>query len=156
MTNIEKILCDYNRHEYEKIFYWLFDENIHAKPHISLREHTADTVENGNVLHRLGYIDDNTHEFLLTAALFHDSGKANDKFQKRLRSAEQGQRKDFDPAEEIPHQIISAAHWCGIVEYLKHLGVTFADDAVNMIFYAIWKHHARQRCSPMTQISHVP
>lgn len=132
MFDAEKIIAGDDR------FNWYFDDTLLAKTDRTLKEHTDDTLGNGKILFDLGYIDGKTAELLALALFFHDSGKANGRFQARITVKKDGSFKKFNPAEELPHQIISAAHWLAVAE--KYLA---AKEEINRVFYAIWQHHPR-------------
>lgn len=74
-----------------------------AKPNKSIRQHTDELIENLNFLKKLGYIKDE-YIFNLTkiACEYHDFGKANREFQKRIKYGTK-----FDTEKEVAHNILS-------------------------------------------------
>ncbi len=74
-----------------------------AKPEKTIRQHTDELLENLNILHSLDYIK-NKHVYELTkkACEYHDYGKANREFQKRIKNGTK-----FDENTEIAHNVLS-------------------------------------------------
>lgn len=74
-----------------------------AKPDKTLREHTDDLVHNLDILKELSYIkDDHLYELTKLSCEYHDYGKVNRKFQKRIIKGTK-----FNENEEISHNILS-------------------------------------------------
>lgn len=69
----------------------------------TIRQHTDDLIKNAKILLSLGYINKNEYNILEKACEYHDYGKINEDFQKRLK----GNLK-FDENTEIPHNVLSA------------------------------------------------
>lgn len=78
-------------------------EKCLAKEDMTIREHTDELLEAAEVLKNLNYIKDNTYELLKIICEYHDYGKVNLMFQKRIHS--KGMR--FDETKEVPHNILS-------------------------------------------------
>jgi len=74
-----------------------------AKPDKTIREHTDELLQNLEVLQSLNYIK-NQHIYNLTkiACEYHDYGKANREFQKRIKN-----NTRFDENIEIAHNVLS-------------------------------------------------
>ena len=74
-----------------------------SNPEKSIREHTDDLLFSLNTLYNLGYIkDEKLYSLCKIACEFHDYGKINSDFQKRLITKEK-----FDALNEIAHNILS-------------------------------------------------
>lgn len=75
-----------------------------AKPDKTIKEHTLDLLENLEKLKELGYIkEDNLYELVEKACIYHDIGKINEEFQKRVT----GKSKRFNENKEVLHNILS-------------------------------------------------
>ena len=74
-----------------------------AKPYRTIREHTDELLKNLDILHNLNYIK-NQHIYELTqiACEYHDYGKANREFQKRIEN-----NTKFNENIEIAHNVLS-------------------------------------------------
>ncbi len=88
-----------------------------AKPNRNIFEHNLDLKKQKNILINLGYLNDKKKILLLNSAIdYHDVGKINFKFQKRIEEnikRMNGEKYDskylkFDKENEIEHNIISA------------------------------------------------
>ena len=77
--------------------------NYDAKPNKTIREHTDDLLRNLNILQKLNYIK-NQHVYELTkiSCEYHDYGKANREFQKRIKN-----NTKFNENTEIAHNVLS-------------------------------------------------
>lgn len=74
-----------------------------AKPNETIEIHTNNLINQANRLHNLGYIKNEIlFSDLLTACNYHDYGKANSQFQKRLLT-----HCKFNEEKEIPHNVLS-------------------------------------------------
>lgn len=82
----------------------MVDLNKLAKPNKSIREHTDDLLDSLSVLKDLNYVDENLYELLKLACEYHDYGKVNDEFQKRVTSEK---KIFFDNAKEVAHNVLS-------------------------------------------------
>lgn len=86
------------------------DLTKYAKENETIREHTDKLQERLIVLKRLGYVkDERIYRIVYYACEYHDYGKVNDEFQKRIKtSAELKKKIRFNPDVEIAHNILSA------------------------------------------------
>ena len=74
-----------------------------AKPDKSIREHTDELLENLKIMRKLGYIkNERIYNLAGMACEYHDYGKVNSQFQKRIRSGAK-----FNENIEISHNILS-------------------------------------------------
>ena len=74
-----------------------------AKPNETIRQHTDNLLAQANLLNNIGYIiNEKLYTDLLCACEYHDYGKANSEFQKRLKK-----HTNFNPFWEVPHNILS-------------------------------------------------
>lgn len=71
---------------------------------ITLKEHTKAVIQAAKQLSKLWTVKDSYKEPLLIAALFHDFGKTNQRFQERVKS---NGRVRFDVSSEVPHHYLS-------------------------------------------------
>lgn len=77
-----------------------------AKPDKTIGEHTDELLEVVELLTEMDYIQDTHLEKLLRLACeYHDYGKANDEFQKRVRSVDK--KIKFNTDREVAHNILS-------------------------------------------------
>lgn len=80
-------------------------ENYNAKPDKTIRQHNEELLECVEQLIALGYVqDDKVIALLKDACKYHDYGKVNAEFQKRVKSEK---KIMFDPKKEISHNILS-------------------------------------------------
>lgn len=92
-----------------------------AKPDQSIHEHTQGLKEQANTLKKLGCIsNDNLYKDLLTACEYHDYGKANSEFQKRIKF-----HYRFNKNEEVPHSVLSL-FFVNSDECIDYISVCFA------------------------------
>ena len=104
--------------------------NYRAKPNKTVREHTDDLLEHTKTLKQLGYLDEYLYELLQICCEYHDYGKINDEFQKRVSS----ERKiRFDTSKEVAHNVLSLC----FVEKEKFRTI----EDYEMACYAILNHH---------------
>lgn len=79
-----------------------------AKPNETIREHTDNLLRDLKKLKDLGYIKDEHLYFLVKEACeYHDYGKVNKHFQKRINANKNGKKIKFDEDIEIGHNILS-------------------------------------------------
>lgn len=101
-------------------------ENKLAKPDKTIKEHTMDLIEELNKLKKLGYIsDDKLFSLVEKACIYHDIGKINKEFQKRIERSKDKKVK-FNDEKEVAHNILSIyfiddKKFSDINEYLKVL-----------------------------------
>lgn len=76
-----------------------------AKPNKTIKEHTEDLIYQLNILRQLGYIhSDKIYNLIYKACIYHDVGKVNSQFQKRVNS---DKKIKFDDTKEICHNLLS-------------------------------------------------
>lgn len=80
-----------------------------SNPRETIQEHTDKLRDNIRLLKRLGYIENYHWELLEYAAKYHDMGKMNDKFQKKLSLDPKPYREKGEHQKEVPHAYLSAA-----------------------------------------------
>ena len=93
------------------IYFDLLDESIvsnirekKAKPHKSIIEHTNDLLDVLEILWNLGYIkEERIYELIQKACIYHDIGKINKEFQKRVKN----KGIKFDENKEVAHNVLS-------------------------------------------------
>ena len=74
-----------------------------AKPNETIREHTDKLIKQAKLLNQLGYISSKTiYSDLLCACEYHDYGKGNSEFQKRIV-----RNYRFNSYKEVPHSVLS-------------------------------------------------
>lgn len=104
-----------------------------AKPEQSIRQHTDGLLKQAELLNNLGFISSSElYHDLLTACEFHDYGKANSEFQKRIKT-----HKRFDPSKEVPHNVLS----------LYYVNENDCQDYL-LVCFAVLYHHYHSK-SPM-------
>ena len=93
------------------IYFDLLDETIvsnirekKAKPNKSIIEHTNDLLDVLEILWNLGYIkEERIYELIQKACIYHDIGKINKEFQKRVKN----KGIKFDENKEVAHNVLS-------------------------------------------------
>jgi len=75
-----------------------------AKRKITIREHADDLLKCAKKLWQLGYLDAHIYKLLKICCEYHDYGKMNDEFQKRVSSLK---RFLFDDSKEVAHNVLS-------------------------------------------------
>ena len=93
------------------IYFDLLDESIvsnirekKAKPNTSIIEHTHDLLDVLEILWNLGYIkEERIYELIQKACIYHDIGKINKEFQKRVKN----KGIKFDENKEVAHNVLS-------------------------------------------------
>lgn len=101
-------------------------ENKLAKPDKTIKEHTIDLLKELNKLKELGYIsDEKLFSLIEKACIYHDIGKINKEFQKRIEKSNVKKVK-FDDEKEVAHNILSIyfiddKKFSDINDYLKVL-----------------------------------
>lgn len=73
-----------------------------AKDNKTVREHTDDVLGRAKTLYEMGYVDERIYKILEVACEYHDYGKMNIEFQKRINA-----KTKFDAENEISHNILS-------------------------------------------------
>lgn len=107
--------------------------HLFAKPNKSIRQHTDELLQQANLLEKLGTIGSKElYKDLLAACEYHDYGKANSEFQKRVLNSNK-----FEPESEIPHNVLS----------LFFVDVNQCIDFESVCF-AVLYHHYRYGNSP--------
>ena len=113
-----------------------------AKPHKSIFEHNQDLNKQKDILIKLGYLNNEDKIRLLTYAIdYHDSGKINPKFQRRIEenikrlNGEKYNLKylKFDKENEIEHNILSA--------FLINSQDFNSEDEYLSVLYSVVFHH---------------
>lgn len=101
-------------------------ENKLAKPDKTIKEHTMDLIEELNKLKKLGYISDaKLFSLVEKGCIYHDIGKINKEFQKRIERSKDKKVK-FNDEKEVAHNILSIyfiddKKFSDINDYLKVL-----------------------------------
>ena len=101
--------------------------NYLAKPNETIREHTDNLLRDLKKMKNLGYIkDENLYELAKEACEYHDYGKVNKYFQKRIKAAKEGKKIKFNQDVEIGHNILSIffmdkSKWENTDDYLRIL-----------------------------------
>lgn len=74
-----------------------------AKPNKTIEQHSKELIEQAKLLYKLGYIKSREMYIdLLISCKIHDNGKANSKFQNRVKYG-----GDFKINDEVPHSVLS-------------------------------------------------
>ena len=98
-----------------------------AKPDQTIREHTDALKLQASLLKQLGYISsDVLYNDLLSACEYHDYGKANSEFQKRIKN-----HKRFDSLKEVPHNVLS----------MYYVDKNSCNDYVSVCFAVLYHHY---------------
>ena len=75
-----------------------------AKPNTTIRKHTDDLLERLKILYGFGYIDNRIYILMNKICEYHDYGKINKEFQKRVSS---DKFIKFDSSREVAHNVLS-------------------------------------------------
>ena len=110
----------------------------YAKEDENLYEHTRLVLDQFSLITQLGYISQSAYGkqiegLIYLACLYHDIGKINRYFQKRVRSEE---KKRFDNENEVGHNILSAYLTMNL---LKNENLKMKDK--DIIINAVLNHH---------------
>jgi len=108
----------------------MIDLNRLAKPDKTIREHTDDLITSLNTLNKLGYANGRICDIVKRCCEYHDYGKINDEFQKRVKS---DHHEFFDNNKEVAHNVLSL---CFIEEEKFN-----CQDDFHKACYAILNHH---------------
>lgn len=107
-------------------------ENYLAKPDKTIQQHNEELLTCLSQLIQLGYLqDEQIIRLIKESCLYHDCGKVNVEFQKRVRSKDK--KIKFDPAKEVPHNVLSLY----FIEQKKYEN----EEELSMIQYAVGYHH---------------
>ena len=98
-----------------------------AKPDQTIREHTDALKSQASLLKQLKYISsDVLYNDLLSACEYHDYGKANSEFQKRIKN-----HKRFDSSKEVPHNVLS----------MYYVDKNSCNDYLSVCFAVLYHHY---------------
>ena len=104
----------------------------------TIAEHNKNLLNNLEILKNYDYVNDEEYAVLKSASLFHDLGKINPQFQKRLKT-----KAKFNPEKEIPHNILSL--------FLMDLE-SIDKDSLKSVVYCILNHHYRENINANFEI----
>ena len=111
--------------------------NRPAKPDKTIKVHVQDLLSAYDLLCHLGYITDvRLKRFIKLAILFHDYGKANLEFGKRLAS-----HKKFNSETEVGHNLLSVWMVDPAIDYFSIKNATREREALAILRYTILNHH---------------
>ncbi|SET66389.1 CRISPR-associated helicase/endonuclease Cas3 [[Clostridium] polysaccharolyticum] len=106
-------------------------ENYLAKPDKTIQQHNEELLECLSQITQLGYLqDEQIIRLVKESCLYHDCGKVNEEFQKRVHSKDKKIR--FDPTKEVPHNVLSL--------YFLDEG-KYQTEEFPIIQYAVGYHH---------------
>ncbi len=108
----------------------MIDLNKKAKPNKTIREHTDDLLANLEKLKDFNYIDEKLYELMKITCEYHDYGKINNEFQKRVKSRA---KINFDNSKEVAHNVLSLC-------FLNKENFRVIDEYYK-VAYAILNHH---------------
>lgn len=101
-----------------------------AKKDKTIRQHTDDLLVRAKRLKELGYVSENIFRLLYLACEYHDIGKANEQFKRRIESGGK-----FNSKLEVVHNILS------IVMMPEQKYLTDNEDDFLCILFAVAYHH---------------
>lgn len=108
----------------------VIDLSKKAKPNKTIREHTDDLLNSLEKLNRLNYLKKEIYNLMRISCEYHDYGKINNEFQKRVSSEV---KINFNNDKEVAHNVLSL---CFLNEEL------FENiDDYYRVAYAILNHH---------------
>ncbi|MGL4874712.1 MAG: CRISPR-associated endonuclease Cas3'', partial [Clostridium sp.] len=100
-----------------------------AKPNKSIREHTDDLINNLEYLSNLSYVKEDLFEIVKLACEYHDYGKANREFQKRIINGTK-----FDTDKEIAHNVLS-------LYFINEKRFDSIEDYFRVCFAVVYHHY---------------
>ena len=103
-----------------------------AKPNLTIRQHTDDLLKRATLLLELGYLELRTYELLRYCCEYHDYGKMNDEFQKRVSASK---KILFNDAKEVAHNVLSLCFIKKDDEFFRNL------EEYHRVCYAVLNHH---------------
>lgn len=106
------------------------DAMAKTKPLKTIEEHSSDLLIRLERLKILGYIDKGIYNLVKIACKNHDLGKANSRFQERIKS---NKKLKFSLDKEVPHNILSA--------YFLEKNDDMSYEDYQIILHAIINHH---------------
>lgn len=102
-----------------------------SNPPETLQEHTENVKSELEVLRKLNYIpSDHIYELTKIACHYHDYGKMNPEFQKRITAT--GKKRKFDASKEVPHNILS----------IYFLDKEILGENYYKVAYSVMRHHS--------------
>ncbi|PHS32817.1 MAG: CRISPR-associated endonuclease Cas3'' [Alkaliphilus sp.] len=99
-----------------------------AKKKKSIREHTDDLLMNASILNAYGYINQREYELLIFACEYHDYGKVNPIFQRRIVG-----NSKFNKENEVVHNVLS-------LYFIDEKKIGNKEDYIK-IAHAVLNHH---------------
>lgn len=109
-----------------------------AKPDKTIKQHTIELLEVLDLLLKLEYIqDDKIYELVEKACIYHDLGKLNNEFQKRVKSS--SKKIKFDESKEISHNVLSL--------YFMDSNIFKVNDDYLKVAHSVINHH--DYCKPL-------
>lgn len=103
-----------------------------AKPTETIEEHTKKVMEQCEKLKEYNYISKEIYDNLKLACKYHDYGKVNEEFQKRVTATK---KILFNPELEPGHNLISPF-------FINKDEFEGRDEDYNKVFYAVLNHHS--------------
>lgn len=101
-----------------------------AKPNKTIRQHTDDLLKNLEILYNFAYIKEkNLYKLIKKACEYHDYGKSNKEFQKRIDN-----KSKFNENTEIAHNVLS-------LYFIDELEFEDINDYYRIAF-AVLNHHS--------------
>ena len=106
----------------------------------TIREHTAELLDRLSKFQEIypHALSKEDWALLAEAAEYHDVGKANTKFQNKLRKVKDKQLDLLEGIEEIPHAYLSCAYMP-----LRELLKRYSKEQVHILMLAVYYHHER-------------
>ena len=102
-----------------------------SNPPETLQEHTENVKKELELLKKLNYIpSEHIYELTKVACHYHDYGKMNPEFQKRIRTI--GKKRKFDSSKEVPHNILS----------IYFLNKELLGEDYYKVAYSVMRHHS--------------
>ena len=99
-----------------------------AKKDKSIREHTDDLLVNASILKTYGYINQRMYGLLVSACEYHDYGKVNPMFQRRIRNSSR-----FNETNEVVHNVLS-------LYFIDEKKIGNKEDYIK-VAHAVLNHH---------------
>ena len=73
-----------------------------SNPEESIKQHTDKVLSCADILKEIYQLDEHLYQLLKMACKYHDYGKMNPEFQKRIKA-----KYKFNESKEVPHNLVS-------------------------------------------------
>lgn len=100
-----------------------------SNPEESIKQHTDKVLSCADILKEIYQLDEHLYQLLKMACKYHDYGKMNPEFQKRIKA-----KYKFNESKEVPHNLVS-------IFFLELNMFEGNENDFYAVFYSILHHH---------------